>query len=63
MGDKVCVNCVSPVKDLYKTYSSNVIKISECVRMSEIFEKNPRFYNFPIFSGTMQRSSGQVRGM
>lgn len=33
MEGKICVNCRTPIKDLYKTYSSNVIKISECVRI------------------------------
>lgn len=31
MEGKICINCRASVKDLYKTYSSNVIKISECV--------------------------------
>lgn len=36
MDGKICVNCVNPIKDLYKTYSSNVIKIRECVSGEEI---------------------------
>lgn len=49
MGESfVCINCLHPTDSLYKKYSAEVIRLTECVSA---------FYHFLIFAALFRRNA------